>query len=85
MLTIDKITEIFCLVDDFCIDFNKAKQGRVLNENVSKKQRNRAFKMSDSEVITIMFHAGCYRNLKHFYVKLCPKASNKRVSTNCFL
>jgi hypothetical protein len=66
----DKITEIFCLVDDFCKEFDKAKEGHVLESTPAKNTRKRAFKMSDSEVITIMilFHTGQFRNLKHFYI-----------------
>lgn len=65
----DKSIEYFCLVDDFCIEFEKVKAGYVIPEQTSKKQRNRKFKMSDSEVITIMilFHLGQFRNIKHFY------------------
>jgi len=69
MLSTDKITEIFCLLHDFCKDFEKAQEGYLLAENTLKKQRNRSFNLSDSEVITIMiiFHTGQFRNLKHFY------------------
>lgn len=72
---IDKITEIFCLIDDFCKEYDKAKEGRILDENSSKKRRNRKFKMSDSEVITILvvFHLKQFRNLKHFYINYVQK------------
>jgi hypothetical protein len=65
----DKITEIFCLIDDFCKEFEMAKEGHILNKKGALKQRNRKFKLSDSEVITILiiFHLGQFRNLKHFY------------------
>lgn len=71
MLTVDKITEIFCLVDDFCKEFNKAKEGHVLPETTAKKRRNRSFVLSDSEVITIMilFHIKQVRSLKFFYTQ----------------
>lgn len=70
MLSVDKITEIFCIIDDFCIEFGKAKSGHTLPEQTDKKRRNRSFTLSDSEVITILilFHAGQFRNLKHFYL-----------------
>lgn len=66
----DKITDIFYLIDEFCKEFERIKEGHLLAEEVSKKRRNRKFKMSDSEVITIlvMFHAKGYRCLKHFYI-----------------
>ncbi|MFB6320888.1 IS982 family transposase [Saccharicrinis sp. FJH54] len=67
---IDKITEIFCLIDDFCKEIDLVKEGHILKEKVAQKQRNRQFKMSDSEVITILvfFHLNHFRNLKHFYI-----------------
>ena len=79
MLTSDKITEFFYLIDEFCQEFEKAKKGHVLNENIAKKQRNRKFRMSDSEVITIMalFHLGQFRNLKHFYIFYLQKHLTK--------
>jgi len=71
MTTIDKNTEIFCIVDDFCKEFDKAKEGHILTKDTSKKHRNKLCKLSDSEVITIVvyFHLKNFRNLKHFYIK----------------
>ena len=70
MVSVDKITEIFCIIDDFCLEFKKAKSGHILPGQTAKKRRNRSFTLSDSEVITILilFHAGQFRNLKHFYL-----------------
>jgi hypothetical protein len=75
MISTDKITEIFCLIDDFTLEFEKAKEGHLLERDTSKKHRNRKFKMSDSEVITILtlFHLGQFRNLKHFYINYVQK------------
>lgn len=66
-----KITEIFYLIDEFCKEFDRIKEGHILPEETSKKRRNRKFKMSDSEVITIitLFHLKGYRCLKHFYIE----------------
>ena len=71
----DKITEIFCLIDDFCQEYYKIEEGHILDEKVSKKRRKRKFKMSDSEVITIlvMFHLKQFRNFKHFYINYVQK------------
>jgi len=54
----------------FCIEFDKVKEGHVLDKNDGKKRRNRSFKLSDSAVITIMvlFHEGQFINIKHFYI-----------------
>ena len=64
----DQITEIFCNVDDFCLEFEKEIQTHLLTEG--KPRKNRPFAMADSEVITIMtyFHLGSFRNFKHFYL-----------------
>lgn len=71
----DKITDIFYLVDEFCKEFEKTKEGRVLTDNATKKTRNRKFTLSDSEVITILivFHLSQSRCLKHFYVNYIQK------------
>lgn len=91
MISIDKITEIFCIVDDFCNEFEKAKSDHELTANCSKKKRNRLFNLSDSEVITILifFHAGQFRNLKHYYTQYVQvhlrKEFPKTVSYNRFV
>lgn len=69
MLSLDKITDIFYSVDEFCKEFDRVKEGHVVSETSGKNRRNRAFGLSDSEVITILiiFHTGQFRNIKHFY------------------
>lgn len=63
-ITKDKITEIFFLTDEFCNSFKDVIKGHILG-NTSKKKPI----MSESEVITLMvlFHYGCFKNMKHFY------------------
>ena len=70
MLTNDKITEIFCIADDFCKEFaHEIKKLKMLPEG-DKKRRNRSGEMSDSEIMTILrlFHFGTFKNFKHFYL-----------------
>ena len=64
IITEDKITEIFYLADEFCIEFNKTVNQHLLGNKPKKKPR-----MCTSEVITIMilFHLGQFRNMKYFY------------------
>jgi Transposase DDE domain. len=91
MISVDKITEIFCMVDDFCKEFEKAKSGHVLTKNGGIKKRNRSFNLSDSEVITILifFHACQFRNIKHYYMHYVQvhlrKEFPKTVSYNRFV
>jgi hypothetical protein len=70
MISTDKITEIFYLIDEFYKEFEKVAHGSTLQMDTGAKTRNRRSKLSDSEVMTIMvlFHYKQFRNLKHFYL-----------------
>lgn len=89
MISKDKITEIFCSIDDFCLVFDPALQKRQLT--TGKKTRNRRFKMSTSEIVTItvLFHLSGFRTFKHFYVFYVNKQLNQEfpntVSYNRFV
>lgn len=63
-LTEDKISEIFYLADEFCLEFERTISNRRLGNQAKRK-----LCMSQSEVITVMviFHYGAFKNLKHFY------------------
>ena len=85
------IVEIFCLIDDFSKMFDKVVKAHAIEEENGKKRRNRKFKMSDSEVMTIliMFHHSGYRDLKSYYLKhICPQCKSlfpETVSYNRFV
>lgn len=70
MLTPDKITEIFCITDDFCKEYEKEISKKQILQSDGKKHRNRSCEMSDSEIMTIllMFHFGTFKNFKHYYL-----------------
>jgi len=82
----DKITEIFYLIDEFCLEFEKTIQQHLIGNKAKRKPR-----MSCSEVIAIMvlFHSGGFRNMKHFYLFYVQKHMKndfpKTVSYNRFL
>ena len=63
-----KVTEIFCMVDDFCKEFAKT-QEKYMIEDKNQKHRNKPNRMSDAEimVILILFHSGGFRCFKHYY------------------
>ena len=81
-----KITEIFYLTDDFCIEFFKTMKAHTLGNEPKRKPL-----MSTSEIITIMvlFHFGQFRNMKHFYLFYVKKHMQshfpKTVSYNRFV
>ncbi len=65
MIDFNKITDIFCLVDEFCNDFDKTTEPYLLG-----KPSKRPPVMSKSEVISIclLFHLSGFRCFKHFYM-----------------
>ena len=66
MFTPEKVIDIYCLADEFCIVLNQF----LLSHSIGKTtKRGRISMMSDSEVITIiiLFHKGCFRCFKHYY------------------
>ena len=65
MIDFHKITDIFCLVDEFCNDFDKTTEPYLLG-----KPSKRPPVMSKSEVISIclLFHLSGFRCFKHFYM-----------------
>ncbi len=70
MISNDRVTKIFCLIDEFSIEFEHFIQKRLIG--VKSK---RSSTMSSSEIMTIMviFHIGCFKNFKHFYIGYIQK------------
>ena len=70
MISDTKIIEIFCKLDDFFKEYDAVIVKNSISDGSTIKKRKRKFKMSDSEVMTILviFHLKSYRNLKHFYL-----------------
>lgn len=68
----DKITEIFCMADDFCHIYDRFIKinGLAPERDKSKRKYHRDSTLSNAEVITIMtlFHLMGYKCLKHFYL-----------------
>ena len=62
----NKVTEIFCSIDDFCLEFIPTFNNHLLSNT---KNRNKPSKLSLSEVMTIqvLFHISGFRNFKTFY------------------
>lgn len=75
MISKDKITEIFCVIDDFCKEMIQILDDNGIQADNSVKKRKRKCKLSESEVISIMvfFHLKGFRCLKHFYIHYVQK------------
>ena len=67
MICFDKITEIYCIADEFCKNFEQQTSNFLLGNKPKRPP-----KMSSAEVITIilLFHLSGFRIFKHFYVFL---------------
>ncbi len=65
MIDFNKISDIFCLIDEFCKDFDNTTKGFIFG-----KPSKRPAVMSKSEVISIcmLFHLSGFRCFKHFYM-----------------
>ena len=63
-----KVTEIYCMADDFCEKFT-FQQEKYMIEYKKTKHRNKSNHMSDAEImgILIQFHSGGFRCFKHYY------------------
>ena len=70
MTTDYKVTELFCIIDEFCKHFDAENAGYLLEDNSGTKRRRRQASLSDSEIMTILlyFHFGTFRNFKHYYL-----------------
>lgn len=70
MIIKDKVTELFCMADDFCKFFDAMMKKYTLKSD-NKRAYHRDSTMSKSEIMLIMilFHDSGYRCLKHFYVE----------------
>ena len=73
MITEGEVTEIFCVVDEFCkIFYAEAEKNLMkrLESDNGKRHRNRKTAMSESEIMTIIvcYHFGSFANFKHYYL-----------------
>lgn len=65
MIIYSKVTEIFCVVDEFGKEYDK-----IVNQSLLGNSSKRPSIMSKSEVITlcILFQLSGFRTFKHFYI-----------------
>lgn len=69
-ITKDKITDIFCIIDGFCEEYDKDIEKMSLKAPDGRRHRKRSCVMSRSEIMTILvcFHFNQFRNFKHYYL-----------------
>ena len=85
-----KVTDIYCMADDFCTEFTLQQERYIIEDNKTM-HRNKPNRMSDAEimVILIMFHSGGFRCFKHYYKEYVCKHLNhlfpRQFSYNSFV
>lgn len=86
MIAYDKVADIFCIVDEFCKNFEKTTKNFILG-----KASKRLPRMSDSEIISILllFQISGFKCFKHYYIFYVQKHMQddfpKTVSYNRFV
>ncbi len=73
MIAKDRVTEIFCIADDFCKEFDKEVSKMGLESPKKACQRNQTWRMSRSKIMTtlICFHLGSFHNPQALLPVLC--------------
>ncbi len=90
-ITRDKITEIFCIIDDFTKEYDQEIAKMGLSAPDGRKHRKRKCGMSRSEIMAILifFHFNTFRNFKHYYLFYVQKHMRdlfpKQLSYNRFI
>ena len=85
-----KVTEIYCMADDFCKEFT-LQQEKYMIKDMKTMHRNKPNRMSDAEimVILILFHSSGFRCFKHYYKEyVCKHLKHlfpRQVSYNRFV
>ena len=85
MITEDKVTEIFCMADDFCKFFD-AMAAKYTLKPTGKRKYHRNSTMSKAEVMLIMilFHDSGYRCFKHFYLESAQRLHRQEPLSKAF-
>ena len=64
----DSLTELFCLMDDFCRQFEPAWRQRQLTSGTRKRRRRSALSLSELMTLVVLFHQLRFRQFKRFYL-----------------
>ena len=64
----ESVTELFCLVDDCCRQFEPAWEQRHLTSGMQQRRRRSALSLSELMTLVVLFHQLRFRQFKRFYV-----------------
>ena len=64
----DNLTEVFCLIDDFCQVFEPEREKRLLANGSKKRRRRSGLRLSELMTLAVLFHQLRFRQFKSFYL-----------------
>jgi hypothetical protein len=70
------LLELFCDVDDFCLEFEPKWQAHLLNNGVKRRKRQVGLCLSEIMTILIHFHESRYRDFKSYYTRYVQEHLN---------
>lgn len=62
----DNLTELFCLLDDFCRRFEPAWEQRQLTTGAHQRRRRTTLSLSELMTLVVLFHQLRFRQFKRF-------------------
>src|SRR5512134_816277 len=64
----ESLTELFCLIDDFCRRFAPAWEQHQLTAGTQRRRRRGALSLSELMTLVVLFHQLRFRQFKRFYL-----------------
>jgi hypothetical protein len=64
----DSLTELYCLIDDFCRAFESAWEWHLLATRAKRRQRPSLLSLPELMTLAILFHQLRFRQFKPFYL-----------------
>jgi hypothetical protein len=64
----DDLTEIYCLMDDFCKEFVREFKTLLLTDGNPSRQRATSLSLAELMTLVVLFHQIRYRQFKLFYL-----------------
>lgn len=64
----DNLTELYCLIDDFCKEFEPEFRTRLLTNGKCKRNRATCLSLAELMTLVVLFHQIRYRQFKAFYL-----------------
>ena len=65
----ESLTELFCLIDDFCRWFEPAWERHQLTAGTPKRRRRSTLSLSELMTLVVLFHQLRFRQFKRFYLE----------------